>query len=510
LPRFIVFLVTSTGAAMPHGPRRFAKNSENVRHFRLVARSQHDEAGENADASPLVLEPFVPSKLLGKVDEAEMMTIPESLKSLGADVFGTGEVFDPLKGGAREEYSDEEDDGEDEDANELDDECYFPKDGYDYNKHLKTLSKNKKTGGVGGIAIEAPPSAEALTKTLYEKDPERTMVIQELQQPADNEEDEVMQALLDCDNPGYEDFEDDFFEELGPAGVVQPELMMWGPAALDDVGLPDLALFKEMHAQRLAAMGHGDGDEEYDDDGEDNEGAGERGEAPSAAHFDEVLEDEYADEETGALDDDEIEGPVTLEEMEAMLDEYLEDRAEEKKQLDSINEPIAGKYDNVPRTIVETRALIERYGFDNINEDEADADTSEGDSEEDESKNWDCETVLSTLSNLSNRPGKIEKLKKLIKKTSPDKELPAIAEGGDAAAESSDEDGVELPDVVTDRPKNESAEDKKLRKNGVKEMRRICRKMKKESKDMYKAEEQKLNKKVNSGDVRSKLRVQKL
>jgi len=219
-----------------------------------------------------------------------------------------------------------------------------------------------------------------------------------------------------------------------------------------------------------------------------------------------LLEDEYADEEDFALDDEEIEGEMTMENMEAMLDEYLDNRDAEKQKLDSINEPMPGKYDNVPRTLEETRAIIQRHY---MNDDEADADTNiSSDSEEDESKNWDCETVLSTLSNLSNRPGKINKIKR-VKKPTPDKDLAAIKEDG-SDAESDDEDVVELPDVVTDRPANESAEDKKIRKTAVKEMRRICRKMKKESKEMYKNEAAKMNKKQGVGDVREKLRVFRL
>ena len=41
--------------------------------------------------------------------------------------------------------------------------------------------------------------------------------------------------------------------------------------------------------------------------------------------------------------------------------------------------------------------------------DDEDTESGEG-SDEDESKNWDCESVLSTLSNVSNRPGKIGRI----------------------------------------------------------------------------------------------------
>merc|ERR1712232_583630 len=97
-------------------------------------------------------------------------------------------------------------------------------------------------------------------------------------------------------------------------------------------------------------------------------------------------EDEYADEEIGAMDDDEIEGHITLENMEDILDEFLEERDAEKQQLESIFEPIKGKYDDVPRVIDETKAIIERRNMDHFIADE-DAETTDGESEEDESKN---------------------------------------------------------------------------------------------------------------------------
>merc|ERR1719454_1804706 len=172
--------------------------------------------------------------------------------------------------------------------------------------------------------------------------------------------------------------------------------------------------------------------------------------------------------------------------------------------MESLYEPQRnGRLDDVPRVIEETKAIIEKHYLAEAD----DAETSEGESDEEESKNWDCESILSTLSNVSNRPGKIGKIK-IIKKPVPTKDLDAIVE--DASEEDKDEDAVELPDVVTERPKNETPEEKKQRKAAVKEMRRICRRMKKESKDMYKQEAAKLNSKQGSSDVREKLRCVKL
>lgn len=489
---------------MPHGARRFAKNSENVRHFRLLPRSGHDKEGEDPDASPLVLEPFVPSRnKKGGVwtDEAELLQIPECLQSLGPETFGL-----ETRGGApKEGSSGDEEDGEEEDHDEdaeLDGDCYFPKDGYNYNQHLKLLSTDKQK--VGGVVLDAPKQK---LKSL-----EMPQIVTEedlyFQQPANQEEKEVMQALREADL--YEELDDDDFAELMPGGALDNEVLLWGPTALENEDLPDLAIFKAMHAERLAAMaGETAGDEDGSDDGA---GPGQSGDTVSASRFEQLLEDEYGDDETGALDDDEIEGPMNMENMEAILDEFLQDQQAEKQFLESIAEPqeaICRKLDSVPRVIEETKAIIERHY---LNDDDGEADTSEGESEEDESKNWDCETVLSTLSNVSNRPGKIGKIKLVKKATAANKDLPAITESGsDAEDEDKEDDTVELPDVVTERPRGESSEDKKQRKAAVKEMRRICRRMKKESKEMYKQEAAKLSSSAKgNGDVREKLRCVKL
>jgi len=330
-------------------------------------------------------------------------------------------------------------------------------------------------------------------------------VLEEIQQAETAEEAEMMAALMEADL--YEEAEEDFMDDIAEGGVAtNADMLLWGPTAAEQADMPDLALFKEMHARRLAHEAgqlYDEDDEEDDYDHEGGQGAGDR---PNAEKFDQLLAAEYGNEDIGDLEDDEIEGNVDPEDLEAMLDEYLEEREADKVMLESLNQPQYQTLDDCPRVTEETKAIIERHYE---VEDDADAETSEGETEEESSKNWDCETVLSTLSNLSNRPGKINKIK-LVKKPATKKELEAVAEGGSDDENGSDNDAVELPDVCTDRPKNETPEEKKARKGAVKEMRRICRQMKKESKDMYKAEAAKLNKVNGTGEVRSKLRCLKL
>jgi len=475
------------------GRRQFAKDSKNVRHFRLVSRSQNDRFADDPDAPPLVLEPYAPPGATRRtgLSEAELMQVPKSLEeSIGPEVFGQPDdrdVDEKLAAACMRG-----DGGEDFDPDDLDGDCYFPRDGYNYEQHLKKVSGGKGAGGAVGVVIDAPVPVQKQQEQLN------------LQPPCSEEQKEALRALDNAEE--YEELEDGTLEEMFEAGLAEDQdLMLWGPTAAENQDLPDLALFKAMREQI----------EEYEDSEEGTARqevlAGRQANtAVSDADFDQFLAAEYGDEEIGACDE-EIEGNMSLERCEAVLDEYNHMKQQEAEKMHSMFEPIKGKKDDVPRVIDETRAIIEKYYSKEIEGEEED--TSSGEDSEDESRTWDCETVLSTLSNLSNRPGKIGRIK-VVKKPAPAlkavKEDDRAEEGGKEGDDSEESDGVvELPDVITTRPRGETPEERRARKASVKEMRRMCRKMKKDSKDMYKTEASKLP--VQTGpDVRGKARCHRL
>jgi len=352
-----------------------------------------------------------------------------------------------------------------------------------------------KGGGVVGVVLEAPS-----------KVPKEELAITH---PTNEDEKELHRALDNAEE--YEEIDDVPLEDLFGGGVAEPEdVMLWGPTALEDQDLPDLALFKAMRER----MKEGVGEEEDIEEEEEVEGAhcGRRqGEAVNDADFEQFLADEYGEEEIGACDEEEIEGNVSLAKCEAVLDEYIHNKQAEAEKLHSISEPLKGTKDDAPRAIDETRALIEKF-YDKEVEEEEDASSGE-DSDEDEDRLWDCETVLSTLSNLSNRPGKIGRIKIVKKPAAALKPLKEDADGEEDEKEGDDGDEaegiVELPDVITTRPRGETPEERRARKASVKEMRRVCRRMKKDSKEMYKAEASKLPAQTGA-DVRGKARCFKL
>mmetsp|Transcript_30136 Transcript_30136/g.69568 ORF Transcript_30136/g.69568 Transcript_30136/m.69568 type:complete len:472 (+) Transcript_30136:37-1452(+) len=469
------------------GRRRFAKKGEEVRHFKLVARPGADD---DDDKPPLVLEPFAPPGSLKRTGrtEAELLTVPESLRlHVGSSIYQLGhdEEDRELKrkqvahGGL----------GEDVDHEDLDGDCYFPPDGYDYEQHLKSVSGTKKAKSVVGVVIDAP---EPVKEEDFMKQP-----------PTNDDEQEVLRALEHVDE--YEELEDDVMAEVVEAGLVEHDTVLWGPTAMEHSYLPDMAVFAE-HKALLQARARGgeeddndfeDGLDELDGGFKSNGAKGSMARPVKEEDFERFMADQYGHDEIGARDEDDIEGQVELDD--ALLDEYLEEKECEQQELVSLYEPQRGFKDDEPRVIAETRAIIERHYM----EEESEEETESGDDSDDESRTWDCETVLSTLSNLSNRPGKIGKIK-MVK--APVEKLKPVAE-----TEGTDDDAadvVELPDVVTTREKGETAEEKKARKASVKEMRRICRQMKKDSKEMYKKEAARLPGQ-GGADLRQKTRTVK-
>mmetsp|Transcript_4714 Transcript_4714/g.11187 ORF Transcript_4714/g.11187 Transcript_4714/m.11187 type:complete len:491 (+) Transcript_4714:115-1587(+) len=489
------------------GRKQFGKNAKEVRRFRLVSRSQNDAHADSEDAGELVLEPFVKpgdAKRFG-VPEEELAQIPEEWAAKHPEAFADPNA--PLR--KEGDYLDDEDEDEDEDPEAaLEGDCYFPKDGYNYEQHLKRVAGGgggggSKAPGANGSAASRPVSGVGVVLAAPQLVDEAVF---KKQQATTTEEEELLRALDHADE--YEELDE--LEDLLPGGCLDATTVLWGAHAAEEADLPDLAMFKQMHAARMAAMA-GNADLEGDDlEGAMGEGSGGSGTAPRAqqgalaAEFEDFFAAEYGEEDDiGGCSDDEIEGEVELDD--SVLDEYLNDKQAEMDEFRSILEPKTGKYDNIPRVLDETKAIIEKHYLDNV-EEGAGSDTSLGDDSEDESRNWDCETVLSTLSNVSNRPGKIGKLK-LIKKP---EVMKAVKEENEEESASSEEEAVELPDVITERKKGETPEEKRARKAGVKAMRKICRQMKKESKMTYKEEAAKMQDKTQTGDIRSKARTFRL
>ncbi|KAI0715091.1 Low temperature viability protein-domain-containing protein [Earliella scabrosa] len=119
---------------------------------------------------------------------------------------------------------------------------------------------------------------------------------------------------------------------------------------------------------------------------------------------------------------------------------------------------------------------------------------------DDKKDRWDCETILTTYSNLENHPRLIRaRNDKPVPKIrlDPKTGLPSVIEGqpakqlslADSSATEDEDEGDDRPVRVTiARPKNESAEEKKARKQAVKAERQARRSDKKATKERFSKE----------------------
>jgi protein LTV1 len=138
--------------------------------------------------------------------------------------------------------------------------------------------------------------------------------------------------------------------------------------------------------------------------------------------------------------------------------------------------------------------------------------------EVDPTAGWDCESVLSLRSNLYNHPGTITEpgrsrkappsgLIRLNKDGIPMGVLPSKYAQQQQGQHGQEDDGVaggrkkSVPAVVVERKKGESAEEKRARKNAVKEMKRDARATKKELKTLYKEESVKAQRRAATAQV---------
>ncbi|XP_038057454.1 protein LTV1 homolog [Patiria miniata] len=205
----------------------------------------------------------------------------------------------------------------------------------------------------------------------------------------------------------------------------------------------------------------------------------------------EKIYEQYDDMEIGALDQDEIDGHREVNAdsaiMRQVLDEY--EASIQKTTLGDIRnecKPEDG----------------ERLQADDASDDDNDEDDNDDDlvkmtvTETKKEERWDCESILSTYSNLYNHPTTIKeppknKSIKLSKKTGmPVDVLPAPGPTKKQQERELHEEYV-LPSVAPSRPKDrkETPEERRLRKQAVKQDRRDRRLEKKANKQAFKDEE---------------------
>jgi len=482
------------------GKRRFCKDPSAVRHYRVVHRSMHDDDGNDDDnGQPMTLVSIQPLNSSRKREDAH--EDPYKLMATQSHDFPEfehrevnergDEELDEDRLKALEELDEEEDaDAIDDELAELDDDCYFPKDGYDYSQHLKKMNDRAV------IKAEEPKSTPtpiiiadmSVKKTV-------TVAVADATPAMTKDEIELQEALnavaLEGEDAGYEEFDDHFVEELGI--VELDDVTLWGEQGAE------LAKLNRMAEERKRMY------EEYQSDqcrrsetGSMKEEASEMGLLNRRGSQDLRLKKvlgEYGDDDIGELEEDEVHGVLDLDDIEDVLDDYLEGKEEEAEenlvQIFGKNEEIVDRL-----SPEETMRIVECI--------EEPCSLSDEEEPYEPPVRWDCETILSTKSNISNHPGKIKlerrkpKLEEVLEEEEPDTD--------DGECDENTRTHV-LPEVILVRSKGETAEEKRSRKAGVREYKRICRAMKKDNKLLYRTEDLKLKTQIaGTGDVRFKTR----
>ncbi|GLT58780.1 hypothetical protein SLA2020_316470 [Shorea laevis] len=407
-------------------------------------------------------------------------------------------------------------------------ELGFPDDGYNYLLHLREI---KNTGG-GSVFYHNPKfKADQLPRDVKAYDASTVRVAEAKEDQSEKSiysvasktvnvrvqkavDPEVVALLDDSDVSRFgSDLEEDFvvianMPEEGDDVVSDEKLNLVeesetvvneGTSKTCDSGNQEVVEVRNHHveekekprAQRLLdeqfdmleLQEYGSGDDDYDYDGYEDEG-----EEVLAEKLKNVLNDHSM--EDLELDDKYV-GPADL--------------------LKANERPISKEsLDNVADILLRCAEYAKKY--ENGSEDDKVAVVEES---SDESEQWDCETIISTYSNLDNRPGKIgalaiAKRKKLVEAvfgslsaTSPvislrgKEKLPVdhLPHGKKTAAEKVKGVGGSKTEQLKRRPHgHETKEEKKERKDAVKEERREACKVKKEVKGLYRCEAQRAQK----------------
>ncbi|XP_056422701.1 protein LTV1 homolog [Hyla sarda] len=186
--------------------------------------------------------------------------------------------------------------------------------------------------------------------------------------------------------------------------------------------------------------------------------------------------EQFDDDEIGALDNAELEGFIHADSnrLKDVVDNYFKEKAKE---------------------CVKLKDMEHRPELDLIEEDEEDNEEMQTIVIEEPSEKWDCESILSTYSNLYNHPQiikespKAKPIKVSAKTGMPVGVLPERGLTAKQVERMEMINGGDLPKVSTQpRSKQESTEERKARKQAIKEERKDRRMEKKANKQAFKME----------------------
>ncbi|KYR01737.1 hypothetical protein DLAC_01747 [Tieghemostelium lacteum] len=357
----------------------------------------------------------------------------------------------------------------------------FKKDGFDYSRFLKPISGGmfipaiydmnelkKHKGGILNFVTTSQPAPvgfglEEISQHYVKNEKELEKL---------NVDTDLIQAL--GDDGDFEDIDEDF-------------ILQANGGTLD--GLNDEI---NQTRDRLRRFNMDEDDEYYPEDGYDEDGRPIDLEKQNRV-VDEIMDfqfqkalEQYEEEEIGELDYEETQGQFSTEKFEDVFDEFLDNYNENHLPLMTQLENLKKSNAIIPLTEEEKKQIIARDWSKDI------LVQVEEPQQENELDKWDCETIISTYSTIYNHPSLIKeerpqakRIIKLGKHGIPVKPSKQVEE----EEEDEDEDEEPRENLGAAISKNESKEEKKLRKQQVKQDRKKSREQKKSLKVAFKQEE---------------------
>jgi protein LTV1 len=393
------------------------------------------------------------------------------------------------------------------------DELGLPLDGYDYGKHLSAMGSGTFMNAAG--AIEKVPEALITPKTVelpaesLASETEMPRMLEAITLRPDLMDDDMRHIFEGDEDAGVEELDDDFMAQViqGFANAAGRSEDAQGEQQGEDLFDFDAHVLRLMRQAEMA-----DGRER--DEEEEEEEVAEEVRADSSrvrptrdvdAHFEAVMEqyddsdaevDEQAESAGGAL---EAANAIVVEAM----NDFLRQRAEDMS--------VGIVADPFPATRAErsTKAGAEEHDAAAAQHElpeEPEAAAEEGDVLEawgtykyKAKPQFDCETIVSTFSTLDNNPVVIEvpgRARRGDRRGSVE-QLQQLQQQRAASVASSEDDLVRdvarlTLKAIAERVQGETAEEKRARKQAVKEGKRERRTEKKQVKQLYKDEKARL------------------
>jgi protein LTV1 len=443
-------------------------------------------------------------------------------------------------------------------AEDLVDENGHVRDGYDYSKHMKEMGKGKFYSADGQFSTQSELARRIeLPDDVLPSTQEQDRLLDAITLTTDLMDQDLREALIN--DEAFEEIDDDFMVQAATADADDDDANDGVDYDAHIAKLMEAASGVPKYKGDLS-----DDEEEFDEDDEefsDEDDERDLDDAEKAeqqrvldALFEKTLAEEYDDEQLGELeeDDPETRGELVLEGelLDAIVEDFVTVRLEMLHDEGKVGNPLrsGNRLKEILEECEKERELEEADGDANDTLPEDDDDESARQSEEleqtlqalytrnayltaREDEQWDCETIVSTYSNLDNHPTLLReesaaKKKKKSKSSAlaalDDAALAALAKTPskivlskktgmplgvfESAAKDDEEDESarkrhEAVAALSQRARRESKEDKKVRKEAVRQLKTQRRVEKKQWKDAFKDEEQRQRAQTPGGRV---------